>query len=151
MPLDEEMPCYLLTCSEDSPLYKNIVQCGEFVVNFPSVDLVDILHFWSLNFRGQLVKPDELGLAVEVSEKVKPFWIQKCYAHLECRLVQEMHHQGYVMLLGKVLAGYLDQNFAGDSGESGDSNGIINNKTVGYVFPFGYSLVDHVDFIIENP
>lgn len=151
MPFDEETPYFLLTCSANSPVYKNISQWGEFVVNFPGMNLMDTLHFWALNFRGQLVKPVDIGLEPEKSAHVKPMRIRDCYAHLECRLEREVYHQGIIMIVGKIIAGFLDQNLVGSSGEGSLAESLTKKKMVGYVFPFGYSLVDRVDYVIDNP
>lgn len=151
MPFDEESPYFLLTCAANSPLYKHISQWGEFMVNFPGRNLIDTLHFWALNFRGQLVKPEEIGLKTEAAEHIKPLRIQECYAHLECRLEREVYHQGYMMIVGKIVAGYLDRNLVGSFGEAGLSETLIQNNMVGYVFPFGYSLIDRVEYVIDNP
>lgn len=43
----------------------------------------------------------------------------ECYAHLECRLEREIYHCGYILIVGKILAGYLDQTLVGSSGEIG--------------------------------
>lgn len=150
MPFDEETPYFLLTCGANSPLYKNISQWGEFVVNFPGTELLDRLHFWALNFRSDVLKPAEVGLSVEESDDLKPLKIQECYAHLECRLEREIYHHGYVLIVGKILAGYLDQTLVGSSGEIGLAD-HLEKKMIGYVFPFGYSRVDHVDYLIDNP
>lgn len=151
MPFDEETPFFLLTCAADSPLYKNISQWGEFVVNFPGTDLVETLYFCALNFRNGLIQPDEIGLTSEPSQRIKTYRIQECYAHLECRLEREIYHHGYVMIVGRILAGYLDQKLVGNSGETNLSEEIKKNKLIGYLFPFGYSLIDHIDYIIDIP
>lgn len=151
MPFDGETPYFLLTCAANSPLYKNISQWGEFVVNFPGTNLMDKLHFWALNFPDRLLKPEEVGLKTDAAQLVKPGRIQECYAHLECRLEREIFHQGYIMIVGKILAGYLDRDLVGNSGELGLMDNLLHKKMVGYVFPFGYSLVDRVDYVIDNP
>ncbi len=141
MPFAEDASYFLLTCSANSPFYKNISQWSEFVINYPDNSLVETLYFWALNFPNQLVKPEELGLKTEKSQLVKPSRIQECYAHLECRLEREMYHQGQMLIVAKILAGYLDQTLAGISGE-GDPLVNFSQQMVGYIFPYRCSLVN---------
>lgn len=105
--------------------YENIHRTGEFVMNFPTVEILKEL--WLLG-RPYVCFPKRnkfivCGLTAMEAEKVKPPRIKECAAHIECRVEREiMFPEGEetcTLFIAKVLAcsadeGVLTRNFQYD-------------------------------------
>lgn len=108
-------PChggmFLFCCSKEHHTCQNIARTGEFVVNYPGVDLEE--KIWSLNV-DHAAGEDELarvGLTALPASVVKPPRVAECRVHLECvleRTVDPDPENFFVIIIGRVVAASAD-------------------------------------------
>ncbi|MCW7076200.1 MAG: flavin reductase family protein [Candidatus Syntrophoarchaeum sp.] len=86
---------------------ENIRATEEFVINIPSIDLVDAVMICSKNYPKDVDEFEEAKLTVRESEKVKAPSIAECIGWMECVLEKEVVEEGkYAIIIGKVV--YLE-------------------------------------------
>ncbi|SMO51229.1 NADH-FMN oxidoreductase RutF, flavin reductase (DIM6/NTAB) family [Balnearium lithotrophicum] len=70
---------------------RNIVETGEFVVNVVSEEFLEKMHLSGKDFPPEVSEPEELGISLESSEKVKPPRVKGVPASLECVLREHLN------------------------------------------------------------
>jgi len=81
----------------------NIRDTSEFVVNIPSVDMVEVVEICAKSFPPEADEFEEADLLPRPSVKVKPPGIDGCIAWMECKLVEEILREKYSLIVGKVV------------------------------------------------
>lgn len=85
-----------------------IVEAGEFVVNLPRADQVDVVDYCG-HVSGRLVdKWVACGLTPAPASQVRVPLIAECPVALECRVTQRMALGSHDLFVGEVLAVQLD-------------------------------------------
>jgi flavin reductase (DIM6/NTAB) family NADH-FMN oxidoreductase RutF len=80
----------------------NIRATGEFVVNVPTADMSREVMVCARNYPPEVDEFAESHLTPRPSKSVKPPGIEGCIAWMECRLVEEIRRDKYVLVIGKV-------------------------------------------------
>ena len=86
-----------------------IEETGEFVVNVPSIDLEEEMHYCGMKSGRDVDKFAETGLTPIPAKKVKPPLIKECFSHLECRVVQSHVCGDHTLFVGEVVATSADE------------------------------------------
>lgn len=115
MPVSLNPPLVAISVSPSRHSHKLIEETREFVVNIPTIDILDaVFHCGNVSGRNR-DKFRETGLTMMPSRKVKAPIIKECVAHLECRLSSQFTAGDHTVFIGEVLEAYADkQTFAGD-------------------------------------
>jgi len=95
----------------------NIRQTGEFVVNVPSIDMVEEVTTCAKPFPPQVDEFDEAKLIPRPSTKVKPPGIEGCLSWMECTLSEEILREKFSLIIGKVVHLEVDDRFFNEMGE----------------------------------
>ncbi|MHA1699294.1 MAG: flavin reductase family protein, partial [Promethearchaeota archaeon] len=96
--------------------YDLIAETGDFVVNIPTEDQVDVLDYCGTHTGSKVDKFVECNLTPVPGKKVKAPLILECPVNLECKLIKiikdysESHH----LFMGKVVSVAIDQELAGE-------------------------------------
>ena len=77
---------------------------GEFVVNVPSIDLEEEMHFCGTKSGRDHDKFTELDLTPIPAEKVKSPLIKECFGHLECKVVHSHTYGDHTLIVGEVIS-----------------------------------------------
>ena len=85
-----------------------VMESGEFVVNIPSIDLVEEMHLCGTISGRTRDKFAETGLTPIPAERVTPPRIHECRGHLECRVVQTHRCGDHTLFVGQVVAASVD-------------------------------------------
>lgn len=80
----------------------NIRATGEFVVNVPTAAMSREVMICARNYPPEVDEFAEAGLTPRPSKVVRPPGIKGCIAWMECRLVEEICRDKYVLVIGKV-------------------------------------------------
>lgn len=98
--------------------HKLIAEQKEFVINFPSTDLIDkVVDAGGSSGRDVEDKLAELGLATAPASQVAPPLIVECPINIECRL-HEIHSVGdHDLVIGEVLVEHIDDDRLGADDE----------------------------------
>lgn len=89
--------------------HRLIEETGEFVVNVPSIDLEEEMHYCGVKSGRDVDKFAETGLTPIPAKKVKPPLIKECFSHLECRVVQSHVCGDHTLIVGEVVATSADE------------------------------------------
>lgn len=100
-----------LVCIGISPKrysHRIIEETGEFVVNVPSIDLEEAMHFCGTRSGRDCDKFKETGLTPVPASRVRPPLIKECYGHLECKVVQSYVCGDHTLFIGEIVAASAD-------------------------------------------
>jgi flavin reductase (DIM6/NTAB) family NADH-FMN oxidoreductase RutF len=95
---------------------RNIERSGEFVVNVVTEDLAARMNVCGVDFPPEVSELDMAGLAAEPSALVSVPRIREAHAALECRLYQTLKPGPSRIVLGNVLAIYVEDRFIDPKG-----------------------------------
>ncbi|MCL6559738.1 MAG: flavin reductase family protein [Firmicutes bacterium] len=95
----------------------NIRETGEFVINVPTVQMVEAVMICSKNFPPEVDEFIEAGLEPCPSRMVGAPGVAGCLARAECRLVEEICRKEYSLVIGRVVHLEADDNFFSEAGE----------------------------------
>lgn len=95
----------------------NIRQTGEFVVNVPTVDMLEEVIVCARNYPPEVDEFEMAKLEAKASSKVKAPGINGCLAWMECTLEEEILRDQYALIIGKVVHLEADDRFFNERGE----------------------------------
>ncbi len=100
---------------------------GEFVVNFPTADMVDVVDFCGTRSGRDVGKFAETGLTPEPALHVKPPLIKECPVNLECKVMGVVSLGSHDLFVGDVLVMHAEEEILlnSDSGTVDPSKGLI--------------------------
>ena len=102
----------LVVVSIAPPRYSHglIEETGEFVLNIPTMEILNEMFFCGRRSGRNIDKFNETGLTRLPARKVKPPVIKECVAHLECKLYKQVPAGDHTLFIGEVLAAYVNKN-----------------------------------------
>jgi len=108
-----------------------ISKTQEYVVNLPTVDIIDkVLDCGSVSGR-DVDKFEKTGLTPLTANKVKPPLIAECPINLECKVLGIQEVGDHDLFLGEVLVEHVDEDVLDENGK------IIFEKLNGFAFNLG--------------
>ncbi len=82
---------------------RNILETGEFVVNFVEWNLLEKVKLTGKDFPPSVSELELAGLTPEPSKKVKPPRVKESPASFECKFVKHMELYEYDVIFGEVV------------------------------------------------
>lgn len=107
--VNSKPPTIAFSCNMRHQTAKNILATKEFVVNFPSEDIVKQALLTAQPYSPTVNKIEKAGLTAVPSKKVKPPCIKECMAHLECILEWTKQHGEEIIIAGRIVAGSIEE------------------------------------------
>jgi flavin reductase (DIM6/NTAB) family NADH-FMN oxidoreductase RutF len=100
---------------------------GEFVVNFPTIDIIEAVDFCGTKSGRNVDKFSETGLTPEPATHVGPPLIKECPVNLECKVMGVVSLGSHDLFIGDVLAMHVEEEMVldKDRGFVDPSNGVI--------------------------
>ncbi|HII02364.1 TPA: flavin reductase family protein [Methanosarcinaceae archaeon] len=95
----------------------NIRETGEFVINIPSVDMMEAVMVCSRNYPPEVDEFEMAGLKSHPSGEIKVPGIKGCLAWAECTLVEEILREKFSLIIGKVVNLEVDERFFDEEGK----------------------------------
>ncbi len=135
-PLNDEPPLVIICVATTHYTAELINKYGEFVINVPSVELLDVIEFTGSISGRKLNKFDSLKVTIEDGVKVDVMHIKECVGFIEAKVVDKKEYDGVYLYVGKVLHCEVEKNFY--------------NK---YLIPYKAKTIHHVggkNFFISN-
>jgi len=96
--------------------YKLIRDSGEFVVNIPNEDILELTDFCGMVSGKDIDKFSKTGLTADPAEKVKPPLIKECHVNIECVLKNDIPLGVHQLLLGEIVRVHVDQDILDEKG-----------------------------------
>jgi flavin reductase (DIM6/NTAB) family NADH-FMN oxidoreductase RutF len=109
MPTSIDPPLVAMSIAPRRHSYKLIEETKEFVVNIPTMDILNQTLFCGRRSGKTYNKFKETGLTASRSRKVKPPIIKECVAHLECRLHSQFATGDHTIFVGEIVEAYADK------------------------------------------
>lgn len=107
--VDYNPPRVLFSTNVKRDTYRNVLETKEFVLNFPSVDLLKQIWITSKHFPYGISELEKANLTVFPSEKVKPPRIKECKAHIECKVLWIKPIGSSCLILGEIILLSVDE------------------------------------------
>jgi len=95
---------------------RNIRRTGEFVVNVVTEDIAERMNICATDFPPEMSEVDFAGFTTAPSRVVKPPRLAEAHAALECREYTTMEIGSSRIILGRVVAIYVEDQFVDPSG-----------------------------------
>ncbi len=95
---------------------RNIERAGEFVVNVVSEDLAQAMNACAVDFPAGVSELKQAGLEAEPGSLVSTPRIRQAHAAMECRLWQVLTPGRGRIILGRVLAAFVEDRFVDPQG-----------------------------------
>jgi flavin reductase (DIM6/NTAB) family NADH-FMN oxidoreductase RutF len=95
---------------------RNIEATGEFVINMVTDDLMREMNICATDFPPEISELDMAGLHTEASGSVAVPRIREAHAALECRLYQILEPGRGRIVLGQVMAAYVEDRYIDPKG-----------------------------------
>lgn len=109
LPASFKPPLLVISVSPRRFSYELIKRQGEFVVNIPTVELLDkVVLCGHITGRG-VDKFKQLGLTPGRARVVSVPIVEECVAHLECKVFKEVEAGDHCLFIGEVVATYAEQ------------------------------------------
>jgi flavin reductase (DIM6/NTAB) family NADH-FMN oxidoreductase RutF len=86
-----------------------IEESKEFVVNVPTMNILDAAMFCGRRSGKEYDKFKETGLTAQPARKVKAPIIKECVAHLECTLHSQFTTGDHTVFVGEIVEAYADK------------------------------------------
>lgn len=108
-PLSHDPPLLGVSIGLERYSHEVIDKSGEFVVNVPTVELIEQTIFCGEKSGREVDKFKEAKLTPIPSLKVKAPSILECVAHLECKVAQRIRVGDHTLFVGEVLAARVNR------------------------------------------
>jgi flavin reductase (DIM6/NTAB) family NADH-FMN oxidoreductase RutF len=95
---------------------RNIRRTGEFVVNVVTEDIAEKMNICATDFPAELSEVELAGFTTSPSQIVKPPRLAEAHAALECREYTTMEIGRSRIILGRVVAIYVEDRFVDPAG-----------------------------------
>ncbi|MGA9069383.1 MAG: flavin reductase family protein [Terracidiphilus sp.] len=95
---------------------RNIARTGEFVVNVVTEDIAEKMNLCAIDLPPEQSEVELAGFTTAPSKVVKPPRLAEAHAALECRQFQTIELGGSSIILGRVVAIYVEDRFVDPAG-----------------------------------
>jgi flavin reductase (DIM6/NTAB) family NADH-FMN oxidoreductase RutF len=96
--------------------HKLITESGEFAVNVPDLNLLNVVMNCGKTSGANVDKFEEYGLTPIYGERINAPLIGECSAHLECRVIDSLLTGDHTFFVGEVVAASSVNGFLGTDG-----------------------------------
>jgi len=103
MPVSHNPPMIALGIVERWDTFQNIKDTGEFVVAYPSPELVEKIDITARRYPRDISEFEKAGLTPVTSKVVKPYRVKECQVNLECQLEWYKKSGDHYTVVGKVV------------------------------------------------
>jgi flavin reductase (DIM6/NTAB) family NADH-FMN oxidoreductase RutF len=109
MPTSINPPLVAISIAPKRHSHAMIEETKEFVVNIPTISILDATLFCGRRSGKDHDKFKEAKLTPLPSRKVRPPIIKECIAHLECELYSQYTTGDHTIFVGQIVAAYADK------------------------------------------
>jgi len=108
-PLSANPPLVGILVAPRRHSHELIARAKEFVINIPTVEILDKAIKCGRASGREHDKFSEIGLTAKPAKVVKSPIIEECVAHLECKLVNQITTGDHTLFVGEVVAAYANE------------------------------------------
>ena len=104
MPVSHNPPMIALGIVERWDTFQNIKDTGEFVVAYPSPELVEEIDITAKRYDRDVSEFEKAGLTPVPSKVIKPYRVKECQTNLECKLEWYKKAGDHCLVVGRIVA-----------------------------------------------
>jgi flavin reductase (DIM6/NTAB) family NADH-FMN oxidoreductase RutF len=104
-----EPPMFVISVREDRYSYQLIDKTREYVINVPTVDMVEQVIFCGRLSGRNVDKFKEAKLTPSPAKVVKPPLIAECPINIECKVVAAIKPGTHMLYVGQVVATHVEE------------------------------------------
>ena len=108
MPASSTPPLVAISVSPQRHSHKLIEESGEFIINIPTLELLQSTYACGTFSGRSYDKFKKAGLTPMPAKKVKTPAIKECIAHLECTVEDQIKTGDHTIFVGKIIEAYAD-------------------------------------------
>ena len=123
-----------------------LAEAGEFVVNIPSADLVDVVDYCGHASGRDVDKWTACGLTQDPAEKIRTPLVGECPVALECRTTNQVTLGSHDLFIGQVVAVRPNEEVLRDGGPIEWGRADLVAYAGGYYYRIGQQLGRHGDW-----
>lgn len=109
MPTSINPPLAAISIAQRRHSHRIIEESREFVINIPTIDILDATFYCGTVSGRDHDKFKEAGLTPLPAKKVKPPIIKECIAHLECKLHSQFPTGDHTVFVGEIVEAYANK------------------------------------------
>jgi len=109
MPTSLRPPMVAVSVSPKRHSHHLIEETKEFVVNVPTMDILDAVHVCGTVSGRDYDKFKEAKLTPLPAKRIKTPLIGECVANLECRLLTALETGDHTIFVGRIVAAHIDR------------------------------------------
>ncbi|MCS7113822.1 MAG: flavin reductase family protein [Candidatus Bathyarchaeota archaeon] len=109
MPTSINPPLVAVSIAQRRHSHRLIEETREFVVNIPTIDILDATFHCGVVSGRDHDKFKEARLTPLPAKRVKPPIIKECIAHLECRLHSQFTTGDHTVFVGEIVEAYANK------------------------------------------
>lgn len=107
--VSHEPAIYMIAVRYNRYSHNLIAECGEFVINIPTVDLVEETDFCGIKSGRDLDKFAETGLTAVPASIVAPPLIEECPINIECKVIRSIRQGTHTVFFGEVVTAHVEE------------------------------------------
>ncbi len=119
-PVSHDPPLVLISVSPERYSYRLLKEHGEFGINIPHRDMVDVVFRAGTQSGSEIDKFEHLGLTPMKAKKIGVPLIKECVGFIECRVSDEFVTGDHVSFVGEVLSVYVMEEYFDERGITPD-------------------------------
>ncbi|MEM2904468.1 MAG: flavin reductase family protein [Candidatus Bathyarchaeia archaeon] len=104
-------PMFVVAVREDRYSHGLIKETGEFVLNIPTVELIEATDLCGRLSGRNADKFREARLTPEKASRVRPPLIKECPVNIECRVVASIKPGTHTLYVGEALAVHVEEGY----------------------------------------
>ncbi|MEM3401758.1 MAG: flavin reductase family protein [Candidatus Hadarchaeales archaeon] len=108
-PLSAEPPLVGVLLTKERYSHSLIEKSGEFVINIPTMELLEKIKKCGSTSGRSIEKFKEFGLTPRPASKIRTPLVEECIAHLECKLVKIVETGDHMLFIGEIVAASADE------------------------------------------
>ncbi|MFC1596182.1 flavin reductase family protein [Candidatus Margulisiibacteriota bacterium] len=116
MPVSSNPALVAIAVTKKRFTYSLIKESREFIINIPTADLKKEVLFCGKTTGREMDKFEKSGLTPVAAKKVDAPIVDECFAHLECKVVDEISSGDHMLFIGDVIAVYSEEGSFGEDG-----------------------------------
>jgi flavin reductase (DIM6/NTAB) family NADH-FMN oxidoreductase RutF len=107
MPSSSVPPTVAISVGLEHHSHRLISEIGEFVLCFPSIEMLDVVRYCGTHSGRDVNKFKETGLTPIRARHVRPPLIEEAVVNMECRVVGQHRTGDHTIFIGEILAAYV--------------------------------------------
>lgn len=109
--VNSEHPLVAIAMGDQAYSQKSIKETGEFVINIPDKKLIKKVLYCGFVSGKKINKFEKTKFTQIKSAKIRPPKIKECFAHLECKVINQYRYNDVILFVSKIVFADVEEKF----------------------------------------